>query len=309
MFKMRPLKSALLVTACIFIFSKAYFVNAQEIAADGVILKYEFTPGDTLSYEITSQTQMDAVKSDFNQTTKSKSQTFRDLKIDKVLPDGSAEVLVIVRYVRMESQFDEREPQIYDSSDPKTYLKDYEHIQKTIDQPLAKLLISNSGKLKNIIAVNGAKEEEINSDPSMNFLVTFPEEPVSVGHTWKENISQELKASKTLKVNLNMLRTFKVIKIEDNIATIQFKTVILTPIRDPAQEVRAIQMEPAGEMKFDINRGAMVSRTTRSNKTVINFLGPGSSLVSNVMKTDILTDQPPPIKKVVIDPDNLGIIR
>ena len=61
-------------------------------------------------------------------------------------------------------------------------------------------------------------------------------------------------------------------------ATIKVDSQILTPINDPAIEAQLIQRLSDGYVKFDIERGRVVSQQLDLDKHVIGFSGASSSM-------------------------------
>ena len=66
--------------------------------------------------------------------------------------------------------------------------------------------------------------------------------------------------------------------IEDGIATISVDTTVLTPVDDPRLEARLLERIWDGTVRFDVDAGRVVSRSTEVDRRVVGFEGPQSSV-------------------------------
>jgi hypothetical protein len=123
---------------------------------------------------------------------------------------------------------------------------------------------------------------------SASFTIPLPEQAVKVGDSWKVNYVAELRIGENLKRKVLLLRTYRLAKVEGDIATISFSTSITTRVGTPAQKSQLIKSTPQGTIEFDIARGLLVKRDMKHSKTVFNALGPNTMLTSVGHTTETL---------------------
>ena len=67
-------------------------------------------------------------------------------------------------------------------------------------------------------------------------------------------------------------------KVEDEIATIRFRTSARTPVNDPDILRQIVQQTPSGLIEFDIKNGRMLSRSLKIDEKVVGAFGPQTLL-------------------------------
>ena len=108
--------------------------------------------------------------------------------------------------------------------------------------------------------------------------IPLPAEAVAIGGQW--NVPREIRvklesgAFKTIKVR----ELYTLEKVSAGVATIRIETQPLTPVNDPAVEAQLIQQLSKGSIKFDLDRGRLISKKLAWQDEVIGFRGPDTSL-------------------------------
>ena len=77
---------------------------------------------------------------------------------------------------------------------------------------------------------------------------------------------------------LGLIRVFELMKVEDEIATIRFRTSARTPVNDPDILRQIVQQTPSGLIEFDIKNGRMLSRSLKIDEKVVGAFGPQTLL-------------------------------
>ena len=75
-----------------------------------------------------------------------------------------------------------------------------------------------------------------------------------------------------------MMRIYELKAVEGNLAKIEFQTVLLTPVNDGMIRGKLIQKLTEGTVTLDMQRGFLVEKQIKVDRTVINPFGPGSSM-------------------------------
>ena len=93
---------------------------------------------------------------------------------------------------------------------------------------------------------------------------------------WRETLSERLESGMVKKIQTR--QQFKLDSVKNGVAVISTETIILTPVRDPALEAQLVQRQTAGTIRFDIERGRVLSQQMEQDKQVVGFRGETSAL-------------------------------
>lgn len=256
-----------------------------------VRLAYRFQKGDVVRYETVQNVTFVSQFSGNVETATNKTETRKAYRIVAVNPDGSAELELVIEWVRMKAdfgggglpvEFDSRDPAAKSQAKFANVLKNVGNPQRLICAPTGKVL-----KVKEVSLVTpgpaGSQPVQIKDEAGrddLNFLTVFPDEPISVGKSWVEKSEIKVVVEDKLKESVELQRTYKLKSVKDGIATVSFKTSVLTPIKKPEVAIQLIQRDTQGELTFDIARGAIVTRTVDADKSVINPAGNNTAMRS-----------------------------
>lgn len=263
------------------------------------VLAFKFRPDQIVRYEVRHETEMTTHFSGSTEIAKNKSESRRAYKVTQVTPKGEGDLQLSIEWVHMTAQFDngisKTRPIEFQSDDPNKRPQQFQHILATIGPPQATIRFSPSGhplKVEPLIPTPPS-----NTDPAKdkapaagsaaamaadasheNYLILLPEQPVAVGETWKERFEiMAREPPEKFPIKITMQRSFKLTEIKEGNATIEFRTVILTPIQNPAISAQLMQRETTGKFVFDVDQGLIVSREATCDRTVLDSLGPKSS--------------------------------
>ena len=244
-------------------------------------LAYQFMPNQVVHYNVQHEMEIVIQQNGQKQTSQNKSQTRKHYQVVAVEPEGAADLELTLDRVHMTASVDDRQPEVFKSDDPAFHPAKYKSILNNIGKPQATIRFSPHGtplKVLPVTPVAGGQAAVNNAESSdESYLTQLPDQPVAVGETWKERFQLPVLADKlTIKVDLQ--RVYRLEAVENNLARITFKTVILTPINDPEVRARLIQRETEGTIVFDVNRGLIVSRDVTADQFVINAFGPKSQM-------------------------------
>jgi hypothetical protein len=282
------------VRACVFTAAlilvagrSAVLVQADEATAPAnqagtkYLLAYKFSPNDPLHYRVVQDNEMTVVYNQARQVDRHHSETLRNLRIVSVDAAGVAEVEIVIDHVYLKAQRGENAGDEFDSRDPDTRAAQYDKykaIYDSIGQPQARLTLSPSGKVLKFTPFGSFKTAGSDTEPVKSILNQFPEQPVAIGEKWSEEYDVDVTVEKGLKQKVTMIRKFRLVSVEQNVAKIELKTGVVTPLNDPSMLAQLIQRELTGTIEFDLQRGAILSRKHTVDKTVVNAFGESSSL-------------------------------
>lgn len=255
-------------------------------------LRYKFNLGQVDRYEVRYDMEMDSTYKGATEKVYNESQTHRSYKVTQIGEDGAAALELSIDWVRMKALFDNGEnpknppkPIEFQSDDPKKRPTKFQHIMASIGRPTATIRFNPQGKAVEVVAVqNGQEQRTAEGQPAgiftshENYLIPLPEKPVTIDGTWSEEFhiicrdkTQDLK-------RVTFKRTYRLESVADGLATIAFSTSILSSITDQTIRGQLIYRETAGKVRFDLERGRMVSRDSAIDRTVVDALGPSSAM-------------------------------
>lgn len=252
---------------------------------EAVRLIYKFQPNESLHLEYKQDMTMDIRHAELKRKMRSQTIAEKHLRVISVDADGNALVEPVIDRTRMTSQQDQDPESKFDSAEGADDCPaEYRPLLATVGKPLVRIKFAPNGKLLQANGVNGgaAAAKDIENDPTLNFLIVFPEQPVKAGESWKDEFETTVQLDRSLKQGVKLRREYRLLKLDGSRAEIELKTVCLTPLRDPKLEMQITSRLLNGNIVFDHQLGQIVSREMRVESQVINGIGP-NTMVSTVM--------------------------
>lgn len=238
-------------------------------------LRYKFESGQVLDFE---QVRTNDVRRSVQGQTLSanyESTSVQRWKVVEVEDEGDARIEVSTQSLRMRG-VDGKSIDEFDSEDPEKQPERFKEVAEAIGKPLSMMHLSPHGE------VLGRKRliETSKIDPTVadRPAIPLPDEPVAIGQSWNQRFEVDMRRQNGEVQKIPIRQSFTLQKVEGSVAFIESKTVALTPLNEPQLELAVGQLLLDGTMQFDLQRGQMLSRKRKAEKTVIGFDGPGSSI-------------------------------
>jgi hypothetical protein len=268
--------AALLLCCARVLAEDAAPVNAEENtpAADSqqYELRYKFSPGETLRWEVVHRATVQTTIQGSSQTAETRSKSVKRWVIDEVADDGAITFTHSVESIDMWQKTQGRSEVRYNSETDKEVPPGYETAAQSVGVPLTVTTMNDRGKV--------LKRVEKHSQPTslMQLAIALPEGPVAIGDSWTTPLDIDVvqKDGATKKIKTRQKYTLE--KVANDVATIKVDAQILTPIHDPTIEAQLIQRLSEGQLRFDIAAGRILEQQLDLNRHVINFSGPSSSM-------------------------------
>ena len=244
-------------------------------------LSYRFTPGQVVHLWSESTAKMTVQVKEATQVDKNASTLWSHYTVVAVAEDGTGTLELQLDKAHQEAQFGDNPPEVFKSDDPEFHHRKFGDTLAMIGRPTALIDYSPHGKLLKVQEPGGAKKVAVRKRPPQDhqgFLIPLPSEPVSVGTIWKDPFQQVVTVSGGLAHTIDMLRVYELKSVEGDLATIGFKTAILTPVHNKEILAQLIQRQTAGTMTLDMRKGLIVAKHITVNESVINALGEGTSM-------------------------------
>ena len=257
----------------------SYSVDAQDTTYQ---LAYKFNAGQFLHYELADRAEL--VTQTSNNLTRAiqETQCMKSYRVISVDETGGATLEPVVEHVRMASTTGEKAIVGYDSTKDEVAPKGFENLAGTIGRPLARFQFAPNGRLLKVTLLvddvpKSFSEAAEKTDPAINFLIVFPEQAVKVGEKWSEKMDTKVTVASVgsqVQRELGLIRVFELMKVENEIATIRFRTSPRTPVNDPDILRQIVQQTPSGLIEFDLKNGRLLSRSLKIDEKVVGAFGP-----------------------------------
>jgi hypothetical protein len=239
---------------------------------------YRFKVGQFQHYELTDRAELTTQTANNQSRAIQQTQCLKSFRVVTVDEEGGATFESVVESVRMASQTGDKAIVGYDSNKDDVVPKGFENLAGTIGRPLARFQVNSNGKLLKVtLLVNDVPKKFSDAaektDPAINFLVSFPEKPLKIGDKWNEKFDTQVSVGNNLNQELGMIRVFELVKVENEIATIRFRTSLRVPMHDPEILRQIVQQTPSGEIVFDLKEGQIISRSLVIDEKVIGAFG------------------------------------
>ena len=259
--------------------------HSQQVLAESPTyqLAYRFVPGQFFHYELSDRAEL-LTQSAANQSLAiQQTECFKSFRVISVDEEGGAVLEPVVERVRMASQTGEKPLVGYDSAKDDVIPKGFESLAGTIGRPLARFQVAANGRLVKVtLLVNDVpkkfSEAAEKTDPAINCLVVFPEKPLKIGDKWNEKSETPVSVGNNLNQDLGLIRVYELTKVENDIATIRFRTSLRVPMHDPEILRQIVQQTPSGTIEFDLKEGRLLSRSLKIDEKDIGAFGPQTLL-------------------------------
>lgn len=235
-------------------------------------LRYKFTPGETLRWQVEHRAQVRTTVAGTTQTAETLSRSVKAWTIDTV-DDEQTKLVYHVEKVDMRQKFDGRQETTYNSDTDEAPPAGFGDVAKAVGVPLATITLNDRGK------VLKCEQKFVQAAPEQEYItLPLPEKGVAVGEHWFEpaDITVNLKDGRSKKIKARQRYLLK--DVSAGVATIQLETELLTPVRDPEIEAQLVQSKANGIVRFDIDAGRIVSQRSDVDEHVVGFEGDGTSL-------------------------------
>lgn len=245
-------------------------------------LQYKFLAEKVAYYKVENQSKIELHQGQAEQEVEHREVTEKHYRAGVDL-DGNCVLQMTIDRVQMSASVDGGSPVEFDSQDGEDPPAQFEGVADQVGQPHVRVKVSPTGEILQLQWLQQADTETLTAKNAgkLDLLVRLPDEPVAIGDVWKERYETDITVGQGLKKAITMQRTYKLTAVEGNIATIRLDTAVITPLQDPEQEAQLIQKTPSGTIKFDINRGILLSKETSLDRKVVGFAGP-KSFIRNV---------------------------
>ena len=273
-------------------------VTANDGDSTKHVFRYKFRPGDTLQWEVTAKVGQLTTHGQYRENIDSLSVSTKNWNVLEVDADGTALLEYSIRDIEMKSlSSQDHVERKYNSKTDKEPPVEFLDMAELIGVPIAHLTINAQGEVvkRSQKAKIAATMQFSETAEENRITIPFPEHAIGVGDAW--DYSREIiipQANGTVK-KVSVRERYTLEKIQNDIATFDFKTHVITPIHDDKETDWALRTKiREGKIQFEMIDGRSISQEYNMKKTVLNLdsLARGSATYQSRFVEKYFREQP-----------------
>ena len=206
-----------------------------------------------------------------DQNVQSRSVSTRQWDVKNVDEDGNVTFTHTIMHVSMWQKVTGKDEIRYDSSKDERAPETYRAIAEKLGKPISTITMTREGKL--LHRKDQAKQFDAGID---SLAIPLPGKAIQLGYRWYTPEKLRIRTETGTYRTVQLRRQYRLEKVQAGVATISVSTQVLTPLDDPRVKSQIVQRLQDGNIRFDIERGRILSRQLDLDQRVIGFNGPTS---------------------------------
>lgn len=235
-------------------------------------LRYKFQPGEVLRWQVDQRSSVRNTMEGASEEAQTKTVSVKAWKVLDVMSDGEIEFITLVDRVRMENKLPDRAEMVFDSTEAGDPPPGFEDAARAVGVPLSSIRMTPSGRIVN----RDVKHHQPAADPHEQIVMLLPDEPVAIGDSWSQPVDVQVKVGDGVK-KVSARRKHTLEKVSAGVATIATEFQVLSPTT-PEIDGQLAHRLVKGEVRFDIQKGRVLSQRLDVDRRVLGFAGPASSM-------------------------------
>lgn len=238
--------------------------------------RFHWKTGDVLTYRVEQATSASEVVDGKKTETTAKLGNTKRWQVLGVDGKGIATLQLSLTALRIEQVAPDGEVLLFDSANPdKSTPQMREQLSKYLGAPLAVLRIDSKGRLIEVKESKFGPPSRFESE--LPFGVTLPDGPTEVGKTWERAYAVTLEPPQGTGEKFDAVQRYMCKSVQGAAVMIGMMTHIKSLPAALLDQVPLLQMQPEGEVIFNIQTGRLQSAVLKVNKELKNHQGEGSS--------------------------------
>lgn len=239
--------------------------------------RFHWQPEQVLTYrveQVTSAAEMSAANKVEESTTRlTLTKRWQVLAVDAA---GVATLQKSLTALRLETTRPDGEVLLFDSANPEQsnpQMRD--QLQRYVGQPLAVLRVDRQGRVVAVLESKHGPASRFESEPP--FLFTLSDIGPQEGQNWEREYPITLEPPQGTGEKYDAVQKYLCKGRNGPAATILLTTTLKTMPESLLDRVPLLQMQPEGELVFDLQAGLLRSANLRIDKEIKGHQGEGSS--------------------------------
>ncbi|MCL2117473.1 MAG: hypothetical protein FWH27_03495 [Planctomycetaceae bacterium] len=273
-----------LVFSVIAIGMTATFGMADDGDSEKYVFRYKFQPGEVLQWEVTAQVSQLTTFGSNRDNSETLSITTKNWKVLDVDANGTAILEYRFPDVSMSSRSSsEGIDRKYDSKTDTKPPVEFLDVAELVNEPIAHFTINTKGEiLKRTQKAKVAATMQFAETAEENRItIPMPEHAISVGDAWDYAREISIPQPNGTVKKVSVRERYKLEKVQNGVATFDFKTHIITPLHDDKDTDWALRTKIRnGKIQFDMIEGRSISQQYDVKKTVMGIFHGGHGSAS-----------------------------
>lgn len=262
-------RKAILATAAVLV-----LVGAASAQSPGC--RFRWQQGQVLTYKV--EQSMSAAETQDGKATESKTQLnlTKRWQVTAVDAQGVATLQMSLTALRMETTLPGGDVLLFDSADPdKSDPQLKEQMGKYVNQPLAVLRMDGFGQVVEVKETKYGSPSKYQNE--LPFAIVLAQTAPAPGQSWKRAYQVTLDPPQGTGEKFDALQKCVCKAVVGNVATITVTNTVTKLPAAVADQAPLLQMQPEGEVVFDVQAGRLQSVNFKIDKELKNHHGEGSS--------------------------------
>lgn len=237
---------------------------------------FRWQQGQVLNYRVEHITSATDTMAGTKTESKTRLNLTKQWQVLSVEAEGVATLQLSLLALRLETTTPSGGVLLFDSADAEKsdpHLR--EELAKFVGQPLATLRLDSTGRVLEVKESKHGPASRFESE--LPFVLTFAREGLQAGQEWQRTYKITLDPPQGTGEKYDAAQRYVCKSVNSGLATIGMSTTLKTMPESMLDRVPLLQLQPEGEVVFDLNSGRMRSASLRIDKEVTGHQGEGSN--------------------------------
>jgi hypothetical protein len=237
---------------------------------------FRWETGQLLTYRVEHTTSAAETVSGTKSETKTKLNLTKRWYVAAVDPAGVATIQLSLAALRLETTTPSGGILFFDSSDPeKSDPQMSGQLKKYVGDVLATLRVDGQGKVIEVKESKHGPASRFESEPP--FVLVFPDAALTEGMNWSRSYKITIEPPQGTGEKYDAVQECTCKSVAQGSATFALTTTLKTQPESVLDRVPLLQLQPEGEVTFDVQSGRLQSAILRVDKELTGHQGEGSS--------------------------------
>lgn len=251
-------------------------------------LQYKLRAGEALYSKVIHFAETRTKMSDHEEASSSRTTSEKVWEVKSVEANGNMTFEYRILSVDLAQRVGDKDEIKFSSGSDAAVPEVFKKVAETINKPLGLFTINPQGHVTH--RDNDTKNPQLGMG---ELTIPLPEKPIGVGSEWSVPREIRVKLDDGIQKAIKVRELYTLEKVSAGVATIRIESQPLTPVNDPAVESQLIQQLSKGQIKFDVDRGRVLSKQLDWSEEAIGFRGDNTSLKYDARFTEeLLTTAP-----------------
>jgi hypothetical protein len=238
--------------------------------------QFRWQPGQVLTYRVEHNTAATDVAGNNKSESKTKLNLSKRWQVLDVDAKGVATLQLSVTALRLETTTPSGGTLLFDSGNPdKSNPEMREQLGRFVGQALAVLRIDSQGRVVEVKESKHGPASRFESE--LPFVFVLPDQGTQVGQTWERAYKITLEPPQGTGDKYEASQKYICKAVAGNAATVAMTTLLKTMPESLLDRVPLLQLQPEGEIVFDLQAGRLHRASLRIEKELAGHQGEGSS--------------------------------